>query len=61
MKNLLKDLGWLADVAILTDSQVAEAIASQRGVGRVKHIDVQHLSVQHTLSGSLPSRRSRGR
>ena len=48
MRNLLKDLGWdrASQVQIMTDASAAIGIASRRGTGKVRHIEVNQLWLQ---------------
>ena len=46
IKGVLEDLGVPIKIRIRTDSSAAKSIASRRGVGKVRHIDVRELWVQ---------------
>ncbi len=48
-KGLLSDLGVEVKV-VNTDSRAAKRVASRRGAGRVRHIEVQELSVQDRVA-----------
>jgi hypothetical protein len=45
-QSILKDLGVHADVHMYTDSSAAKGIASRRGLGKVRHIEVNQLWLQ---------------
>ena len=49
LKSLLKDLGWEMDVVIKTDSSTAQAVASRRGLGKLRHVEVKMLWVQDAV------------
>ena len=54
MKSLLQDLQHGCRLRIFTDSTSGKAIASRRGLGRVRHIDVSELWIQSKVrDGSL--------
>ena len=46
LRSLLKDLGCAARVRVWTDSAAAKSIASRRGIGKIRHPDVNYLWVQ---------------
>ena len=55
MQSMLKDLGWEVGIVIKTDASAAKGIANRRGLGKVRHIDVNQLWLQdqvanHTIS-----------
>jgi hypothetical protein len=50
MKNLLQDLGMDVEIEVRTDASAAKAIASRRGCGKVRHIDVATLWVQEKVA-----------
>jgi hypothetical protein len=50
VRNLLKDLEINVSIQINTDASAAKAIASRRGCGRVRHIDVATLWVQEKVA-----------
>ena len=45
-KSLLKDLGCEAKIKTWTDSAAAKSIASRKGIGKVRHLEVKYLWVQ---------------
>jgi hypothetical protein len=48
--SLMADLGWAAsDKEVLTDSTAARGMASRRGLGRTRHIDVKRLWLQEVV------------
>ena len=54
LRSLLKDLGLKFRIRVLTDASAAKGIASRRGVGRVRHIEVNQLWLQDkVLSGEI--------
>ena len=48
--TLLKDMGVSMRLTIKTDASVAKSIASRRGIGRVRHIEVNQLWLQERVS-----------
>ena len=47
IEALLNDLGWKVDEKkVFTDSNAARSMASRRGLGRTRHIDVKRLWLQ---------------
>ena len=50
MKGLMEDLGVKVGVQVNTDSSAAKSIASRRGAGRVRHIEVRELWVQDRVA-----------
>ena len=50
VKNLLKEYGVEAKVTIKTDASAAKGIASRRGSGKVRHIEVSQLWVQDKVA-----------
>ena len=49
MKALVEDLGDQGDVELLLDATAALAIMSREGLGKVKHIETQHLWIQECV------------
>ena len=45
-RNMLSDLGVEVGIKLLTDASAAKGIASRRGVGKVRHIEVSQLWLQ---------------
>ncbi len=48
--TLLKDMGVSMKLKIKTDASVAKSIASRRGIGRVRHIEVNQLWLQERVN-----------
>jgi len=46
VKATMADLGYKLDLEILTDASAAKGIASRRGLGKTRHVDVHFLWVQ---------------
>ena len=54
--NILRDLGveWVEKIQILSDASAAIGIASRRGTGKVRHIEVNQLWMQDkVMRGSI--------
>ena len=49
MRALMMDLGLDVKIRLLTDATTGKAIASRRGLGKVRHIDVSNLWVQEKV------------
>ena len=49
VRGVLEDLGIPIGIKVLTDSSAAKSIASRRGVGKVRHIDVRELWIQERV------------
>ena len=47
---MLKDLGHNCSIEVLTDASAAKGIASRRGLGKTRHIDVHYLWVQERVN-----------
>ena len=55
------DLGLSAQVRVWTDSNAAKAIASSRGLGKTRHVELKYLWLQEvTMSGRVKMRRVPG-
>ena len=50
IKALMKDLNVEAHIKVMTDATTGKSIASRRGLGRVRHIDVSNLWIQEKVS-----------
>ncbi len=46
IRGIMSDLGVNGKVKVLTDSSAAKGISARKGVGRVRHIEVNQLWVQ---------------
>ena len=54
MKALLADIGCAGvQVVIHTDSATGKSIASRRGVGRMRHLEVHNLWVQEKVKDGI--------
>ena len=54
MQSMLRDFGVNVGILISTDASAAVGIASRRGLGKVRHIDVCQLWIQdHVAQGSI--------
>jgi hypothetical protein len=57
-RNLLMDLGVHAQVVICTDASAAKGMASRKGSGKVRHVEVNQLWVQEKVaSGDIQLRK----
>ena len=50
VRSLLRDLGVDVHLKLLTDASTGRAIASRRGLGKVRHIEVSHLWIQERVN-----------
>jgi hypothetical protein len=50
MKSMMKDFGITTSIRVNTDASAAIGIASRRGLGRIRHIDVDELWVQDKVA-----------
>ena len=50
MRSIMRDFGVDLPITILTDASAAKGIASRRGLGKVRHIEVNQLWVQERVS-----------
>ena len=48
-QSLLRDMGVHLGIVIYTDASAAKGMASRRGLGKVRHIDVSQLWVQDKI------------
>ena len=61
IRSMLYDMGVDTDIEINTDASAAKRIASRKGVGRVRHIEVHQLWVQEKVSkGEIVINKVRG-
>ena len=61
MQSMVANLGVTTQVRVWTDSNAAKAIASRRGLGETRHVDLRYLLLQDmTKSGRVKMRRIRG-
>ena len=49
LQTLAKDLGWDLELRLFVDSSAAKAIASRKGLGKVRHLEVRHLWLQQAV------------
>ena len=49
VQSYLQDLGWQRDVAIRIDSSATLCLLNRTGLGRAKHIEIQHLWLQEAV------------
>ena len=58
MQSMMADLGVTTQARVWTDSNAAKAIASRRGLGKTRHVELRYLWLQEmTKSGSEKMRR----
>ena len=50
IRNMYEDLGVVVGVVVMTDARAAKGIASRRGAGNIRHIEVAQLWVQEKVS-----------
>ena len=61
MQSMMSDLGVTTQVRVWTDSNAAKAIASRRGLGKTRHVELRYLWLQEeTTSGRVKMRRIPG-
>ena len=53
LQSLLRDLHLNTRIRVLTDATTGKSIASRRGLGRVRHIDVANLWVQEKIANDV--------
>ena len=53
LQALLRDLHINTRIKVLTDATTGKSIASRRGLGRVRHIDVANLWVQEKVADDV--------
>ena len=49
LQSMLRELGLHKDVVVKTDSSAAKGFASQRGLGRMRHLEVKDLWLQEAV------------
>ena len=51
IKSLMEDLGWspAGALEVRMDASAAKAMASRRGIGRTRHLEVRHLWIQEAV------------
>ena len=50
---MLNDWGLTTSVPLSTDASATKAMTQRQGVGRTKHIEIQHLWVQEKVSNGM--------
>ena len=49
LQSLAQDLGWQVEVMLWVDSSAAKSMASRKGVGKVRHVEVRELWLQDAV------------
>ena len=49
VQALAEEMGWKMSVRVHTDSSAAKAVASRRGLGKLRHIELKYLWVQELV------------
>ena len=49
LQSLARDRGWELELRLFVDSSAAKAIASRKGLGKVRHIEIRHLWLQQAV------------
>ena len=49
LQSMMRELGIEVDVVLATDSSAAKSFSSQRGLGRMRHIEVKNLWLQEAV------------
>ena len=49
LRSLMEDLGWDVGVKVWTDSSTAQSVASRRGLGKLRHVELRFLWVQEMV------------
>ena len=49
LQTLARDLGWSLGLRLFVDSSAAKAIASRKGLGKVRHLEVRHFWLQQAV------------
>ena len=61
ISGVFKDLGVHYDITLYTDSSAAKGISSRRGLGKVRHIELNELWLQEQVArGRVAVRKIRG-
>ena len=61
IRSVLADLGCKVRLVVCTDSSAAKGMASRRGLGKVRHVEVNQLWVQEKVgSGEVELRKVEG-
>ena len=60
-RSVLRDLGSTARICVMTDSSAAKGMASRKGLGKVRHVEVNQLWVQQKVgSGEIELKKVEG-
>ena len=60
-RSVLRDLGHNVRVCVMTDSSAAKGMVSRKGLGKVRHVEVNQLWVQQKVgSGEIELRKVEG-
>ena len=60
-RSVLKDLGCSVRICVMTDSSAAKGMASRKGLGKVRHVEVNQLWVQQKVgTGEIELRKVEG-
>ena len=61
VRSVLADLGCTARIVVCTDASAAKGMASRRGLGKVRHVEVSQLWVQEKVgSGEIKLKKVNG-
>ena len=52
LQSMMRELGLRKNIVVQTDSSAAKSFASQRGLGRMRHIEVKDLWLQEAICRS---------
>ena len=60
-RSVLRDLGCSVRICVMTDSSAAKGMASRKGLGKVRHVEVNQLWVQQKVgSGEIELKKVEG-
>ena len=61
MKSVAEDMGFEVEVTMWTDSTAGKSVASRRGLGKMRHVELKYLWVQDIVKeGRLKVRKIEG-
>ena len=61
MRSILRDLGIECKIRLKTDATVAKSVASRKGCGKIRHIEVNQLWLQEKVNlGEIEIEKGRG-
>jgi len=49
MQSIMRDLGWDCRIRVLVDSSAAKSIASQTGLGKLRHLEIKFVWLQECV------------